>query len=97
MSDNNNFKVGCKVICIDDLNTRMITAGERYTIVAIEDGHVSKGKYLVFKELEQFNGLNGQRRYRFGSRRFILDIKETRKQKIKEICSINQATNQYVL
>lgn len=86
MSDN-NFKVGCKVICIDSFNTRLLTCGNRYTVVSIEDSKSSKDKYLVLKEMDEFVGLNGQKRYRFGTRRFIMDLKENRKQKLLEICS----------
>ena len=51
MLDNMCFKVGYKVICIDDTNTRMLEKNMKYTIESIEDSKCCKNKYLLFKEL----------------------------------------------
>jgi len=75
------FKVGDKVKCINnDSLKNCLTINKIYII---EDCHIERNSEFVTIEKDDLNS-------RFSgiySRRFILDVKELRKQKLKEICS----------
>lgn len=74
------FKIGYKVICVDDTYSKLLKKEQTYTVTGVIDASKTKGKYITLRVL------NEDKRYRFGSKRFILDLVGTRKEKLKNLC-----------
>lgn len=74
------MNVGDRVICIDNINTRHLEKGRKYTIIDVTQS--LKGDFLSVKDDE------GKRYCSYRCYRFELDIRYMRKKKLRRLNSL---------
>jgi len=75
------FKIGDKVICIDNFLTKGLSYNKTYEVLNVIKVESALGDDLLIKVINDKNNHN-----HYSSKRFKLDIKQKRKEKLKEIC-----------